>query len=72
IDTSHDKADFEASFQKLENIALSHKVAIGFVHASPAIFPLINNWKTSLTDKNIELAPLSFTTRTTEVAPPLK
>lgn len=72
LDASHDKADFKANFQKLEELALSNKVAIGFVHTSPALFPLLNNWATSLADKNIELAPLTFTTRTTEVAQPPK
>lgn len=52
-------SDIAAELEKLKQLSLNGRVAIGFFHPYPAVIEAINKWQKDLEAANIQFAPLT-------------
>jgi polysaccharide deacetylase 2 family uncharacterized protein YibQ len=63
IDTTLTKQSILKALADIETISLEHGIAVAAFHPSPFTVSVIQEWQSSLVAKNIQLAPLTYSTK---------
>jgi polysaccharide deacetylase 2 family uncharacterized protein YibQ len=59
IDTRPAEADIKKELEKLESLALSGRVSVGFFHPYPSAMKAIRQWQPEAAKRGIQIAPLA-------------